>query len=159
MSARAMSMILLILVKYLLCSNCTHSFCLHSRLFSDSLIQLSICCFPSLLYCLEPLLAPCQLFLNLSFQSFQTKHAACSFRASGGTFIQYVCCPSCHSLYQWKECIIHLPDNQLVSKQCSFQRFPNHPQHQHRHGCGQSLMKIKIFQRKAVSLPSLDILL
>ena len=100
------------------------------------------------------LLAVCQLFLNLSFQSFQ-QHAACSYRASGGTFIQDVCCPSCHSLYQWKECIIHLPDNQLVSKHCSFQRFPNHPQHQHRHGCGQSLMKIKSSKGKQSLYPRL----
>jgi len=100
------------------------------------------------------LLAVCQLFLNLSFQSFQ-QHAACSYRASGGTFIQDVCCPSCHSLYQWKECIIHLPDNQLVSKHCSFQRFPNHPQHQHRHACGQSLMKIKSSKGKQSLYPRL----
>ena len=100
------------------------------------------------------LLAVCRLFLNLSFQSFQ-QHAACSYRASGGTFIQDVCCPSCHSLYQWKECIIHLPDNQLVSKHCSFQRFPNHPQHQHRHGCGQSLMKIKSSKGKQSLYPRL----
>ena len=100
------------------------------------------------------LLAVCQLVLNLSFQSFQ-QHAACSYRASGGTFIQDVCCPSCHSLYQWKECIIHLPDNQLVSKHCSFQRFPNHPQHQHRHGCGQSLMKIKSSKGKQSLYPRL----
>ena len=84
-----------------------------------------------------------------------TKHAACSYRASGGTFVQYICCPSCHSLYQWKECIIHLPDNQLVSKHCSFQRFPNHPQHQHRHGCGQSLMKIKSSKGKQSLYPRL----
>lgn len=126
----------------LLCSNCTLSFCLCSRLFSDSDTAINELFF----------------FFDLFFGTFArtvpaipwsfisklptTKHAASFYKASGGTFIQFVCCPSCHSLYQWKECIIHFPDNQLVSKRCSFQRFPNHPQHQHRHACGQSLMKI-----------------
>lgn len=70
-----------------------------------------------------------------------TKNAARSSRASARTFTQYVCCPSCHSIYNWNECIIQDPDDQLRSKLCTFQRFPNHPQRQHRHPCGQSLMK------------------
>ena len=60
MISRVMNVILLTVAKFLLCSNCTHFSCLCSRPFSDSLIQLSILCLPSLLCFLEPLLAPCQ---------------------------------------------------------------------------------------------------
>lgn len=73
----------------------------------------------------------------------KTKHAACSniSGAKGGAFIQYVCCPSCHSIYNWKECTIHLPDDQVVSKHCTFVKFPSHPQLHHRRACGRILMK------------------
>lgn len=72
-----------------------------------------------------------------------TKNAACSSRASAETFTQYICCPSCHSIYNWNKCIIQDHDDQLRSKLCTFQWFPNHPQHQHRHPCGHSLMEKK----------------
>lgn len=68
----------LILVKYLLCSNCTLSFCLCSGLFSDSGTAINVLFF-SLLYFLEPLLALCQLFLSLSFQSFQQQNMLLAF--------------------------------------------------------------------------------
>ena len=74
MISRVMNVILLTVAKFLLCSNCTHFSCLCSRPFSDSLIQLSILCLPSLLCFLEPLLVPCQLFRRLSFWSFRKQN-------------------------------------------------------------------------------------
>lgn len=56
-------------------------------------------------------------------------------------FQRFVCCPSCRSIYPWQECIIKLPDGSLESKRCSFIRFPNHPQIQHRKSCDVVLMK------------------
>jgi len=113
MSARAMSVILLILVKYLLCSNCTPSFLIFQTLFrlSDTAINVLFSFFALFFGTLARTMpAIPQSFIS---KLPTTKHATCFYKASVGTFIQYVCCPSCHSLYQWKECIIHLPDNQL----------------------------------------------
>ena len=43
------------------------------------------------------------------------------------SFIQYVCCPTCHSLYLRDECIINCSNGVLQSKKCCFQLFPSHP--------------------------------
>ena len=57
-------------------------------------------------------------------------------------FEKFVCCPSCSSLYSVKECIDKLPNGKLVSKTCTFVRFPRHPQPQHRKACGTPLLKM-----------------
>ena len=56
-------------------------------------------------------------------------------------FTQYICCPSCHSLYPRSNCIIHLPNGQTESKKCTFQRFPFHPLKHFREPCGTLLIK------------------
>lgn len=44
-------------------------------------------------------------------------------------FKKYVCCPTCHSLYN-EECILNL-NRTKESKRCPFIKFPSHPQYQH----------------------------
>lgn len=56
-------------------------------------------------------------------------------------FTQYVCCPTCHSLYHRDECIIQVPNGHTESKKCTFQRFPFHPLNHLREPCGTLLMK------------------
>ena len=56
-------------------------------------------------------------------------------------FKRYVCCPTCHSLYSFEECVIKLANGHMESKTCSFTPFPTHPQRQHRTPCGTPLLK------------------
>ena len=56
-------------------------------------------------------------------------------------FQKFVCCPQCHNLYTYKQCIVHLPGNLEESKKCDYVKFPNHPCPQHRTPCGAVLMK------------------
>lgn len=70
-----------------------------------------------------------------------SKHVACSRLSSGKQFTRYVCCPACHSIYNRKECIILGQNGHSESKHCSFQKYPNHPQTQHRNECGHRLKK------------------
>ena len=80
---------------------------------------------------------PQYLLINLP----KSKKDACAFSNCENGFNRYVCCLSCHSIYQWDDCLVHEPNGQLRSKLCPFQRFPNHPQPRHRQECGHSLMK------------------
>ena len=56
-------------------------------------------------------------------------------------FQKWVCCPVCSSLYALDECIVHSRDGTSLSRECTFVRFPNHPQPHHRKVCGTQLMK------------------
>ena len=56
-------------------------------------------------------------------------------------FIKYVCCPSCHNIYEWSDCVVQNSNGEVDSALCYFQPFPNHPQKQHQQQCGQRLMK------------------
>ena len=56
-------------------------------------------------------------------------------------FVQYVCCPNCHTLYSKDQAILKPTTGNMQSKKCDFIKFPNHPQRQHRIPCGTELMK------------------
>ena len=66
-------------------------------------------------------------------------------------FDRYVCCPSCHSLYHIRECVLRGTSGKLQSNKCSFIRFPSHPQPQHRKPCDTQLMKEVKCRSKGVS--------
>ena len=55
-------------------------------------------------------------------------------------FIEYVVCPTCHSVYEYKDCI-ETVDGENKSKCCCHVSYPNHPQHSHRQQCGTTLLK------------------
>lgn len=57
------------------------------------------------------------------------------------TFQKWACCPSCSALYPLEDCSMRLPDGSLSSRECTFIRFPNHPQSRFRLPCGVPLMK------------------
>lgn len=71
----------------------------------------------------------------------KSKRVACAVANTTQSIKKFVCCPSCHSLYTWGDCILYTEDGQKESKLCSFREFPNHPQSHHRHQCGGTLMK------------------
>lgn len=56
-------------------------------------------------------------------------------------FKKYVCCRTCHTLYEWDKCVIHDPDKSMRSRLCDHINFPSHPQRQHRQPCNTPLMK------------------
>ena len=56
------------------------------------------------------------------------------------TFIEYVVCPSCHSVYEYQDCI-QVVHGEKQSKNCSHIFFPNHPQLSRRKPCGTTLLK------------------
>ena len=56
-------------------------------------------------------------------------------------FIKYVSCPKCHEIYPMDNCKVVLPDKSIVSRTCSFVRFPTHPHTIRRRPCGMVLMK------------------
>ena len=57
------------------------------------------------------------------------------------TFHKWVCCPACSHLYALDECSIRSTNGEVVSRECSFVRFPDHPQARFRKKCGMLLMK------------------
>lgn len=68
----------------------------------------------------------------------------------------FVCCPSCHSIYKQEDCILEDSSGEKVSKKCSYRKFPNHPQPQHRRTCDTPLMKkVKLSSRRVVLRPHL----
>lgn len=86
---------------------------------------------------------------NSPLHSFLSKlpsniRAARQLATSGGKkneFTQYICCPTCHSLYDRDDGLICLPNGHTESKKCTFRQFPNHPMQQFRELCGTLLMK------------------
>ena len=90
-------------------------------------------------------------------QSFISKlprsvRAARSCKSGQTDFTRYVCCRSCYSIYPWDDCINKLDSGEIESKVCSFKRFPHHPQLQHRHSCGTTLMKKTLSTRGKIYL-------
>ncbi len=59
---------------------------------------------------------------------------------TGDEFVQYVVCPSCHSIYNYVDCVATLGGSK-VSKRCSHRSYPNHPQRSRRQECGAVLLK------------------
>ena len=55
-------------------------------------------------------------------------------------FVEYVVCPSCHSVYEYKDCYI-IRHGQKESKVCAHVAYPNHSQHSKRKPCGATLLK------------------
>lgn len=43
-------------------------------------------------------------------------------------FMCYVVCPSCHSIYEYRDCIIHRSNGSKESKRCCHIQYPNHTQ-------------------------------
>ena len=56
------------------------------------------------------------------------------------TFIEYVVCPSCHSVYEYRDCI-EIVHGEKQSKICSHIFFPKHPHLSRRKPCGTTLLK------------------
>ena len=56
-------------------------------------------------------------------------------------FDRYVCCPGCDSLYRMSDCVLKKSNGTLESAECTFIRFPLHPQRCHRKPCAVRLMK------------------
>ena len=69
----------------------------------------------------------------------QTVHKL--LRIAGTNFIQYVVCPKCHSMYDYKSCIFRGSDGQLISKNCCHIAYPKHPHASRRKSCGSLLLK------------------
>ena len=63
------------------------------------------------------------------------------------TFLKYVVCPSCHSLYRFEDCF-ELCGHQRTPKLCSFIAFPQHPHRSRRLPCGERLLTLKNGKKK-----------
>ena len=59
---------------------------------------------------------------------------------SSTDFIEYVVCPSCHSVYAFEDCIESI-GREKRPKPCSHLPYPNHPHRSRRRPCGASLLK------------------
>ena len=71
-------------------------------------------------------------------------------------FIEYVVCPSCHSVYEFQDCL-ECVAGEFRTRYCCHVAYPNHPQQLHRQPCrapllkkvksgkGQKLIPIKVF--------------
>ena len=57
------------------------------------------------------------------------------------SFMQYVCCPKCHSTYTKDECVFKDEKGSVSVAFCSYVRFPAHPQRSRRLPCNTPLMK------------------
>ena len=56
-------------------------------------------------------------------------------------FLNYVVCPKCDSVYEYKDCFYTMQNGSKESKCCSHIHFPNHPQISRRKSCGTTLLK------------------
>ena len=56
-------------------------------------------------------------------------------------FIEYVVCPTCHSIYDYSQCFRQDVQGRRFSERCWYVRFPNHPFRQHRKECGTLLLE------------------
>ena len=61
--------------------------------------------------------------------------------SASDSFSKYASCPTCHSLYPVDCCKVLLPDKTYSSLQCSYIKFPHHPQAKRRQPCNDTLMK------------------
>ena len=62
------------------------------------------------------------------------------FHTGEDDFINYVVCPKCHSIYEYKDCIV-LQHGRRESIECHHVSYPNHPQLSRRSKCGATLLK------------------
>ena len=78
-----------------------------------------------------------------SFSSRMASNLRQARTQAGGrqTFVQYVCCPKCCSIYPKEQCVLKDRKGNISSASCSHVRFPAHPQHSKRLPCGTPLMK------------------
>ncbi len=67
--------------------------------------------------------------------------AAKTVGSSSDTFKKYASCPVCDSIYPLDTCKIVQPDKSVLSRQCSFISFPNHPHATQRQPCNAQLLK------------------
>ena len=70
-----------------------------------------------------------------------------------GAYIEYVVCPKCDSLYEYKDCIKTNPNGTLESKCCCHVAAPNHPHLSRRVACGCVLMKKQKTKKKSILIP------
>lgn len=96
----------------------------------NSLLKL-IGLFFSALSNLYPLLQPVFSLFPVSLHLFKKV-----LHINENNFVQYVVCPSCHSLYDYKNCFDHLKK----PKTCSYVRFPEHRMLAHRSPCQSRLL-------------------
>ena len=57
------------------------------------------------------------------------------------SFIEYVVCPRCSVIYEFRDCIRMLPNGKNESKTCRHIAYPNHPPRSKRTTCGALLLK------------------
>ena len=73
------------------------------------------------------------------------------------TFIEYVVCPSCHSVYEYRDCI-EIVHGEKQSKICSHIFPPKHPHLSRRKPCGTTLLKKVKSGRRCRLVPGLALL-
>ena len=96
----------------------------------NSLLKL-IGLFFSALYCLFPSLSPVLSLFPVSTYAFKM-----ALSINENNFIQYVVCPSCYMLYDFKECF----DHRQKPKTCSYVQFPEHRMQAFRLPCNSRLL-------------------
>ena len=55
--------------------------------------------------------------------------------------IEFVVCPKCHSIYEYKECYLRTSSGVLEPKDCRHIPMPGHPQARFQVKCGAPLLK------------------
>ena len=66
------------------------------------------------------------------------------FHLSVDQFEKYVICPTCFSIYNFRECLDTSIAGRICSKTCNHVAFRNHPVISHRKPCGHNLLKVVI---------------
>ena len=69
--------------------------------------------------------------------------------------IEYVVCPSCHSIYSYEDCILTVGNGQTQSKLCQHIKYPNHPHPSKRKPCGTVLLKTVSSKKGNKLIPNL----
>ena len=69
------------------------------------------------------------------------------------SFVEYVVCPRCDTIYEFKDCIKNLPSGKTEAKTCRHVAYPNHPHRSRRTACGAQLLKKQRNQRSSILVP------
>lgn len=65
------------------------------------------------------------------------------------SFIEYIVCPRCESIYEFEDCIQYKSGGKMESKTCCHIPEPHHPQRARRSACGAVLLKTPKTKKKS----------
>ena len=81
----------------------------------------------------------------------------CSIESMAGldkqSFAEYVVCPRCNAIYEFKNCVKNLPSGKTETMTCRHVAYPNHPHRSRITACGAPLLKKQRNKQSSMLVP------